>query len=187
MVFTIARNSASGCNFYVDAQLVGTFDTFSIPGSLVNAAPLYLAQNSGFPFTSTTFQGAMDEIAIYGRALTAVEISNIVYYGHSGKCLIPPYIISQPTNQTVVAGNNAEFSVWAGGSEPLSYQWSFNSNNIPNATNAVLDLFNVQPNQAGKYSVYVSNPAGSTNSTNAILTVLPAQPCIVAPTNLVSW
>jgi hypothetical protein len=187
VALTIARNSATGCNFYVDAQLVGTFDTFGVPGSLVHGAPLYLGQNSGYPGVNTSFLGAMDEISLYGRALTTSEISNIVYFGHSGKCLIPPFIILQPTNQTVVAGNDAHFSVWAGGSEPLSYQWSFNSNNIPNATSNPLDLLSVQPNQAGKYSVYVGNPVGSTNSTNAILTVLPTQPCVAPPTNLISW
>jgi len=184
---TIARNSATGCNFYVDGTLVGTFDTSGIPGSLANPAPLYLGQNSDFPGVGTTFLGAMDEISLYGRALTAAEISNIVYYGNSGKCLISPFIIVQPTNQTVAAGNSAEFSVWAGGSEPLNYQWSFNSNTIPNATTNILDLPNVQQNQAGSYSVYISNPVGSTNSTNAILTVLPAPPCTAPPTNLISW
>src|SRR5207244_2766568 len=49
VALTVARNSATGCNFYVDAALVGTFDTFGIPGSLVNPAPLYLGQNSGYP------------------------------------------------------------------------------------------------------------------------------------------
>jgi hypothetical protein len=187
VALTIARNSVSGCNFYVDAQLVGTFDTTSVPGSLVHPAPLYLGQNSGFPGINTSFLGAMDEISLYGRALTAAEISNIVYYGHSGKCLNPPFIILQPTNQTVVTGNDAHFSVRAGGSEPLTYQWSYNSNSIPNATSNPLDLPSVQPNQAGKYSVYVSNPMGSTNSTNATLTVLPGQPCVAPPTNLISW
>jgi Concanavalin A-like lectin/glucanases superfamily/Immunoglobulin domain len=187
VALTIARNSVTGCNFYVDAALVGTYDTTSIPGDLSSPAPLYLGQNSGFPAVNTSFLGALDDFSLYGRALTAAEISNIVYYGHSGKCLIPPFVVLQPTNQTVAAGNNAEFSVWAGGSEPLSYQWSFNSNSIPNATSNPLDLPNVQPNQAGKYSVYISNPVGSTNSTNAILTVLPAPPCVAPPTNLISW
>src|SRR5882724_13628798 len=129
----------------------------------------------------------MDEMSLYGRALTASEISNIVYFGHSGKCLIPPFIITQPTNQTVKVGDTAEFRVRAGGSEPLSYQWNFKSNSIPSATNNILDLPNVQSNQAGLYSVFVSNPVGSTNSTNALLTIIPGQPCTAPATNLISW
>jgi len=82
-----------------------------------------------------------------------------------------PYIISQPTNQTVSAGGTATFSVSANGTQPLFYQWRFNGTNISGATNTSLTLTNVQPVQAGTYAVQVANVAGSTNSANAVLTV----------------
>ncbi len=187
VALTVARNSATGCNFYVDAALVGTFDTTSIPGDLSNPASLYLGQNSGYPGVFTGFKGAMDEISLYGRALTASEISNIVSLGHSGKCLIPPFVVLQPTNQTVPSESSPQFVTLVGGSEPLSYQWNFNSNNIIGATNTSLTLQNVTTNQTGNYSLFASNPAGSTNSTNAVLTVLPPPTCVAPPTNLISW
>jgi sugar lactone lactonase YvrE len=40
---------------------------------------------------------------------------------------IPPYITSQPTNQQQMVGGTANFSVTAGGSAPLSYQWYFSN------------------------------------------------------------
>ncbi|MDW8310320.1 MAG: fibronectin type III domain-containing protein, partial [Verrucomicrobiales bacterium] len=57
--------------------------------------------------------------------------------------LVPPLITQQPQDQTVVAGQNATFSVVAGGSAPLFYQWRFYGTNLPGATGSVLTLSNV--------------------------------------------
>jgi hypothetical protein len=54
----------------------------------------------------------------------------------------------------------------------VSYQWQFDGTNISGATNATLRLTEVQANESGSYSVIVTNLAGSTNSSNAVLTVL---------------
>lgn len=88
-----------------------------------------------------------------------------------------PAISSQPANQTNQAGTTANFSVSAGGTPPLSYQWYFNSTNaVAGATNFSLTLPNVQLYQAGTYSVIVSNPIGSVSSSNALLVVQPVAP-----------
>jgi sugar lactone lactonase YvrE len=87
--------------------------------------------------------------------------------------MLPPTISAQSGSQTNFVGSTANFSVTAGGTAPLSYQWSFNGNAIVNATNATLTLNNVQLNQAGNYAVLVSNPYGSTNSPIVVLTVIP--------------
>jgi sugar lactone lactonase YvrE len=50
-----------------------------------------------------------------------------------------------------------------------SFQWQFDGTNIDGATNATLTLTDVQTNEAGSYSVIVSNLAGSTTSSNAVL------------------
>ena len=82
-----------------------------------------------------------------------------------------PAITGQPQNQTVAAGSTATFSVTASGSAPLSYQWRFNGTNLAGANSPSLSLFNVQPQQAGNYSVTVSNAASTVTSGNAVLTV----------------
>ena len=43
-----------------------------------------------------------------------------------------PEILVQPTNQVVLAGSAASFSVAASGAAPLTYQWQFNGTNLPN-------------------------------------------------------
>jgi hypothetical protein len=84
-----------------------------------------------------------------------------------------PVITTQPLNQTVTAGSNANFSVTVAGSPPLSYQWRFGLQNIPGATNASLTLTNVLSGQAGNYAVMVTNAFGSALSSNAVLTITP--------------
>jgi hypothetical protein len=83
-------------------------------------------------------------------------------------------ISQQPTNQTVIAGGIANFSVTANGLLPLSYQWYFNNTHpLVGATSASLTLVYVQPANAGNYSVVVTGAAGSgtATSSNAVLTV----------------
>ena len=91
----------------------------------------------------------------------------------------------QPQNQTVPSGTAAFFSVTASGTQPLTYQWLFNGTNIGSATASSLMLSNVQAANAGLYSVVVSNLAGPTTSSNAVLTV--NTPCLTPPSGLVSW
>jgi hypothetical protein len=84
----------------------------------------------------------------------------------------PPSITSQPADQMVLVGQNATFNVTAIGSVPLNYQWYFNTNTALSAgTNATLTVSNVQSNDAGAYSVVVTNYAGSVTSLVAWLSI----------------
>jgi hypothetical protein len=88
----------------------------------------------------------------------------------------PPHILSGPTDRTVYVGGSVTFSVQAVGSPPLSYQWLRNEVEIPNATNAVLGLGNVQLSQSGAYRVRVSNSVGTSISDTATLVVIEPPP-----------
>ena len=92
-------------------------------------------------------------------------------------------ITNQPVGIVVVAGSTTNFTVVAGGTAPLAYQWYFNTNTILlNATNALLSLANLRASQAGSYSVVITNAAGAVTSSPALLTVtLPASPAIGSP------
>jgi hypothetical protein len=81
-------------------------------------------------------------------------------------------ISNQPDPQTTVAGTDAIFSVQAGGTPPLRYQWRFYGTNLAGATDSSLTLTNVMPVQAGNYSVVVTNDYGpSVTSSIVALTV----------------
>jgi len=86
---------------------------------------------------------------------------------------IAPSIVTQPQDQAnILPGATATFSVVAFGSDPLSYQWFYNTNTpVTNATDSILTITNVQATDAGSYSVVINNGAGTTNSSYAFLTV----------------
>ena len=87
-----------------------------------------------------------------------------------------PVITAQPTNRTVKVGANAIFTVTAAGTPAPTYQWRFKGTNIPAATGSNYTRFNAQTNDAGNYSVVVTNVAGGVTSSNAWLTVNPWSP-----------
>jgi hypothetical protein len=95
---------------------------------------------------------------------------------------IAPIILAQPTNRNIAFGQSVTFTVQAGGTTPLHYQWRFNRANISSATNSSYTRGNVQLSQLGYYSVVVSNAMGIVISTNAALisTNPPAPPQVTS-------
>src|SRR5439155_19305193 len=100
----------------------------------------------------------------------------------------PPVIVIQPQNQAANQGSDATFSVTASGSEPLSYQWRFASTNVAGATATSYTRPNVQPGDAGNYSVAVTNSAGTALSSNAVLSlIVPAPVLVMQSSGLLQW
>jgi hypothetical protein len=94
---------------------------------------------------------------------------------------LPPYMGSQPENQSVWRGQDAPFFVTVGGTEPFHYQWRFNGVSIAGATESSYTRQSAQTNHAGDYSVVVTNVAGTITSSNAALTVtVPPPPVLQA-------
>lgn len=90
-----------------------------------------------------------------------------------GAPLAAPQIVTQPLGLSVNAGQTAVFAVAATGGGPLTYQWQRDGNDIAGATGPVLALSNVQPADAGTYTVAVVNGEGRATSNAAGLVVLP--------------
>ena len=92
--------------------------------------------------------------------------------------ILPPTIVTQPTNQTVLDGNAATFTVGVTGGLPLSYQWQSNSvyltdgGSVSGSATSTLTISNVSPAYAANYRVVVTNAAGVAISSNALLTTL---------------
>jgi hypothetical protein len=83
-----------------------------------------------------------------------------------------PSFTMQPESRTVNTGSYVAFTAWAEGSYPLSWQWLFNGGPILAATNSNFTIPNVTGNDAGNYSVVVSNSVGAVTSQVAVLTVV---------------
>lgn len=121
-----------------------------------------------------SFLGTIDELAIYGRALSPAEINTIQSAGVSGKCVValPPEVVLQPASQTVFPGSNVMLSASVSGTPPLVLQWFREATALGGATNASLTLSNIQPSHAGNYSLRVTNELGQILSSNAALKVI---------------
>jgi hypothetical protein len=88
---------------------------------------------------------------------------------------VAPSITSQPSDQSITAGQPASFSVTASGTAPLSYQWQRDGVAISGATNSSYALSSTAATDSGaKFIVVVSNSAGSVTSNAATLAVIPA-------------
>src|ERR1700722_6940545 len=89
----------------------------------------------------------------------------------------PPTVATQPSNQSVVAGQTATFTVTASGSGRLNYQWQKGTTTIAGANFA---SYTTPPassfDDGSKYSVVVGNSAGSATSNSATLSVKAAGP-----------
>ena len=85
---------------------------------------------------------------------------------------VAPAITSQPENQSVTAGQSASFSVSTTGTFPFSYQWKKNGTDIPGATASSYTTTDAtMADKDAKFSVVVTNSAGSATSNEAKLSV----------------
>jgi len=167
---------------YVNGVAVGS-QTLSLDIPNANA-PLNIGQAEGLGYVN----GLIDELSIYQHALSQTEVQAIYNAGSQGKCppTTAPVITSEPADQVVPVGSSASFTVTATGSSPLTCQWYyFQTNLLAGATNISLTLTNVQPGQAGYYSVVITNAYGIATSSNALLTVITN--CLPLPSGLVGW
>jgi hypothetical protein len=86
----------------------------------------------------------------------------------------PPVITAQPASLTVLEGDPASFSVTVDGTPPFAYQWRRNGGPISNATNVAYTIGSATAgDHLAVFSVVVTNPSGSTTSSNATLRVDP--------------
>ena len=125
------------------------------------------SRQSGSDVYNMNFDGLMDDVRIYGRALTAADVTEL----YNQASLVPPSIITEPTGGNFLVFDTATLSVVADGSVPLSYQWLKDDAPIAGATKAVLQLTNLTTNNNGSYVVRVTNARGTADSAPAIISV----------------
>jgi len=84
LAVTVVRASQTGLKFFVDGQLVNTYNPTGLQGNLDSSASFLIG---GHHFDSwRTFNGIIDELSLYKRALTESEILAIYNAGSAGKC-----------------------------------------------------------------------------------------------------
>jgi len=144
------------------------------PATDVSVTPTVLASNlTAGSYTATLLFTNLDDQVVQTRQATLAIVT-------------PPVITLQPSNQVLLEGLSASFSVGTAPNALLSYQWQFDTGGGPTnladgggisgAATSSLTISDVSPANVGAYSVIVSNAAGSLASGAATLTVLIGQP-----------
>jgi hypothetical protein len=172
----VNQTAAAGSNVTFQVGVAGTgpfnyqwlFNGTNLPGATAN--PLTLNK-------VTQQQAGTYEVMVsntVGAVASSVASLSVV---------VPPNLVVDLTNQTVLVGSNVTFQVSVAGSAPFGYQWLFNGGTMPGATSNPLILNNVSSARAGTYQVVVTNSAGTITSASANLTVLTAPTIVTDLTN----
>jgi hypothetical protein len=119
------------------------------------------------------FIGFISQVAIYGYALSSNQVA--AHYATAG---IPPSpVVITPSAPLVNSGQSIELSAAISPhvTLPLYWEWSSNGVALAWATNATVELTNLQGETAFTYSVLVSNAFGN-SQTSAVVTVYSGAP-----------
>ncbi len=175
-VYDQTVSEAPQIRIYVDGQLSGSGSGRPAEngGLRASTSPVSIGSKrlGNSPAYNATFNGLIDEVAIYGTALTEETI--LAHYASIYGNNTAPKISIQPTSVTNYTTLNATLAVNAYGSIPLAYQWQKNGVDIAGATSARYTITGLTPADAANYTVKVSNGAGAVTSDTARLLVLPA-------------
>jgi hypothetical protein len=137
-------------------------------------APLFIAvQGDGWDITPADCQTLKNSLNPSEYVMVRPDHLFLLYRQAAGMGVAAarPYVAAEPEGTVANVGTNITFSVIASGSAPLSYQWRLNGTNLTGATNTFYTKKNIQPPDAGNYSVVITNVAGGAISSNAALIV----------------
>ena len=164
--YTVLANGAEEANSTVSIGLhyVATNGT-GMPYSDTNGLPVWweIGYLGALGMNATNADPAGDGYSNLEKYLLGLD-PNIAYQD--------PMIVESPADQVAYVGDSTAFTVLAGGTLPLSYQWFDNFNPIAGATNASLVFASVQLTNKGIYSVTVTSVNGSAPSDPALLMVI---------------
>jgi hypothetical protein len=117
-----------------------------------------------------TFGGTIDEVAVYGYALSSSDVYN--HYKAAYGTTLAPVILIEPVPTTNYLGLPVTISVVDYGSQPLTYQW-FQGSTPVGVNSSTYSVATVGFGDQGNYHVNISNGINTTNSVTVPLVVLP--------------
>ncbi|HUR46790.1 MAG TPA: LamG-like jellyroll fold domain-containing protein, partial [Candidatus Saccharimonadales bacterium] len=168
----VSEGSPGKMSMYTNGLLAGS-RTSTLPGD--NAFKFNIGGGGIFDATGNYFNGQIDEVAIFDKALTADQIQAQYF----STVAAGPQIVQQPQGTNIFEGGDAILTVKVIGSPVLHYQWLNFGEIIPDATNATLVLSNVTFNDSSTYWVDITNAFGSVESSPVDVVVLETTPPVI--------
>ncbi len=167
----VFNRAASSYQVYVDGALAQTDGLAERPEP--RAQRWVIGHNNDVNQLGDPWVGGIDDLRIYNRLLADEDVAAL--YTDAGEIsAVAPSLIEHPLGTSKFVGDSYVFSALADGTEPLSYQWKQDGQNIADAVEKTLILTNLTLQSAGTYVVMVSNPQSSATSHPAVLQVAPA-------------
>jgi Concanavalin A-like lectin/glucanases superfamily len=172
-------------SYKTGANTVGT-EAFLQPGAI--GADTFWMDWGG---QHATFQGSIDEVAIFTKALSGSLLETL--YGKAASISVFPVVIQQqPVSTAVVPGGTARFSVLALGTG-ISYQWQARAigggaytnvtdgGAISGSATATLTINNASAANVAQYQVVLQNtlPSSATSVPVKLLLVTPQPPGLI--------
>ncbi len=139
------------------AHVLGTPAALTLGTAAGAAAGPMCIGNENRNTAGEQFFGSIDEVRISSVARKSGEMQFF-----SPKVTIT----ANPISQNVDYNQPVNFSVGASSSFTLGYQWRFNSNSIPDATNSAYNIANVAASDAGFYDCIITNTGGFANTSS---------------------
>lgn len=164
-----ANGTAGGLDSWVNCF----FDTNAyVPSTtLSNTYVFWQYNNTNITMTGPAVFAYVQTIGITNNDPRLLAATNVVTWFSGWSPQELPYIITQPADQAVGAGQIASFMVSASGIPNPTYQWLMDGTNLPGQTASTLTISDANGYSIGTYSVTVSNVLGGLISSNASLTV----------------
>lgn len=133
--------------------------TTNIPNATLNTLvfdPIRRTDDGSYTVTITNSAGSVTSLPITLAVTAATAPSSVYVSGGSS---------------TIYVGQTLSLSCYASGTSPMTYQWKKNDVNIPGATSSYYTKANVTMADIGRYSVTVTNIAGTATSTGVNIAV----------------
>lgn len=173
--FLVASGDGENLVLYMDGNMMST-DPFVTTNYGNNVSHPFRIGGGGILDTGGNhFNGIIDEVTVLDHSLTALQVSEL--YDLARGQGTPPHITIQPMDVDTMINQDVSFSLTAGGSLPLAFQWRkegtdlVDGANLSGSQDEILRLFNLTTGEAGNYDVVISNVAGVTTSEVAVLTI----------------
>ncbi len=175
---TVYLNTQSVSQAVPDPEVIAGFTISPEHDWSVN--PIFIGYDPRAPYfgENGAFDGSMDEVAIFDRALTPEEMMQIYAAAE-----VPPIILVQPQGPPppVYEGSRLSLAVVCdedASVSPLAYRWTKDGVPMPGqtATNLAIDSLVVQ--DSGAYAAVISNAYGSVTSSIVTVTVRSGPPVI---------
>jgi autotransporter-associated beta strand protein len=191
--FICLTGDGTANRLFVNGTQVGADVVTSVTDYGSSAFNFNIGGGGIFATAGDYFRGEIDEVAIFGHAVTPGRVQQLyaAALSNAGPGLVNAFPSVTPTG-AIAEGASYTLAIDATGSPPFTYQWKLNGTDIPGATATTYTVnpavANTPPSAPFSYSVVVSNGLGTVSSEVTDVYVTPSLKWTgTDPTNPGDW